>query len=153
MDHLSSKTIKELKEYAAENNINLQGARTKTKILSILLGNDEEAAAPVKEQTVIRSAEADNKPKRKPTSGSATNKDGVVISRKAEKTVKKTIATPKKPKQIALYSAKNLRWNGVGTLVKGYNVVNEEEAAKWKTLKAVREATPDEVATYYGKKK
>jgi len=152
MQNLSSKTIKELKEYASENNIDLQGARTKAKILSVLLGNDE-TSEPVKEQTVIRSVEADPQPRREPKSGSGTNDNGVVVSRRAERPVKKTTETPKKPKQIALYSAKNLRWNGVGTLVKGYNVVNEEEAAKWKTLKAVREATPDEVATYYGKKK
>ena len=153
MDHLSSKTIKELKDYAAENNISLEGARTKAKILSILLGDTQENSEPVKEQTVIRSVEANTKPKRKPTSSSSTNQDGVVISRKAERPVKKTTETLQKPKQIALYSAKNLRWNGLGTLVKGYNIVNEEDAERWTTLKAVREATPEEVATYYGKNK
>jgi hypothetical protein len=153
MEHLSSKTIKQLKEYATENNIDLQGARTKTKILSILLGDEKEVSAPVKEQTVIRSVEADAKPKRVPKSGSDTNEDGIIISRRAERPVKKTTETPKKPKQVAIHSAKNLRWSGLGTLVKGYNIVNEEDAKRWTTLKAVRKATPEEVATYYGKNK
>jgi hypothetical protein len=153
MEYLSSKTVKELKEYAKEKNISLQGATTKAKILSILL-DDGSAQEPVKEQTVIRSETAEPKQKRVPTSSSASNENGVIISRKAEKSVKKTtetMETPKKVKQVALYSVKNLRWSGLGTLQKGYNIVDEEEAKKWTTLKAVREATPEEVATYYGK--
>jgi hypothetical protein len=153
MENLSSKTVKQLKEYAEENNINLQGAKTKAKILSILL-DENVAQEPVKEQTVIRSETAEPKQKRVPLSSSGSNEHGVIISRKAEKSTSQStekIDLPVKIKQIALYSVKNLRWAGLGTLQKGYNIVNEEEAKKWTTLKAVREATPEEVATYYGK--
>jgi hypothetical protein len=51
----------------------------------------------------------------------------------------------------AVYSKRNLHWNGVGQLKIGYNIVSEEEAERWVTHKAVRSATPEEVAHYYGK--
>lgn len=53
--------------------------------------------------------------------------------------------------KIALYSERNLHWNGVGALEKGYNIVTKEASVKWLTHKAVREASPKEVAKHYGK--
>ena len=53
--------------------------------------------------------------------------------------------------QIAVHSAKNLHWQGVGKLKPGYNILSKEAAEKWLTNKHVREATAEEVATYYGK--
>ena len=149
MEHLSSKTVKELKEYAAENGIDLGKARTKTQILSTLLGGESNLSAPVEEQTVIK---ADEPVKRTPTSSSASNDSGVVVSRSAEKPVKKTTETLKEEaEKVALFSEKNLHWLGVGNIKKGYNVVKEEAAKLWLQRKGVREATPEEVATYYGK--
>jgi len=55
--------------------------------------------------------------------------------------------------KIAVYSEKNLHWNGVGELEKGYNILSKEDSEKWLTNKSVRLATPDEVATFYRKKK
>lgn len=52
---------------------------------------------------------------------------------------------------VAVFSAKFLFWNGLGDLKKGYNIVTKEESEKWITHKAVRIATPSEVASYYGK--
>ena len=43
-----------------------------------------------------------------------------------------------------------MRWQGFGTITKGYNIVSEEAAEKWLTRKGIREATAQEVATYYG---
>jgi len=55
--------------------------------------------------------------------------------------------------KIALYSEKNLHWNGVGELEKGYNILSKEDSEKWLTRRDVRIATPDEVAKFYRKKK
>jgi len=55
--------------------------------------------------------------------------------------------------KVALYSEKNLHWNGVGSLERGYNIVSKEDSEKWLFRKDVRIATPDEVAKFYGKKK
>lgn len=52
---------------------------------------------------------------------------------------------------VAIFSTKPLFWNGLGELKKGYNIVTKEESEKWTTHKAVRTATPSEVASYYGK--
>lgn len=51
--------------------------------------------------------------------------------------------------KIALYSSKNLFKYGVGELVIGYNIVLKEDAKFWLTNKAVRQATPEEVAKAY----
>jgi hypothetical protein len=52
---------------------------------------------------------------------------------------------------VAVYSTKNLYKDGVGRLSTGYNIVSEKSADFWTTLKAVRLATPQEVARAYGK--
>jgi len=52
--------------------------------------------------------------------------------------------------KVAVYSDRNINWNGVGQIQKGYNIVTKEASEKWLTRKAVREATPTEVAKHYG---
>jgi hypothetical protein len=149
MDNLSSKTVKQLKEYAVEKNIDLGKAKTKTQILSVLLGGESKLSAPVEEQTVIK---ADEPTKRTPASSSGSNEDGTVISRSAERSVKKTTKTQKEEdKKVALFSERNMHWLGVGNIKKGYNIVKEEAAKLWLKRNGIREATPEEVATYYGK--
>jgi hypothetical protein len=150
MDNLSSKTVKELKEYAIEQDIDLGKAKTKTQILSILLGGESNISAePFEEQTVIK---ADEPIKRVPASSSGSNDNGVVVSRAAGRSVKKTTETTKEEVlKVALFSEKNLHWLGVGNVRPGYNIVTEEAAKLWLTRRGVREATPEEVATYYGK--
>jgi hypothetical protein len=66
--------------------------------------------------------------------------------------IKEEKKKPKSDKTTAIYTTRNLFWSGVGELNIGYNIVNEEDAQKWLTHKAVRIATPDEVAKHYGKK-
>lgn len=70
------------------------------------------------------------------------------VPRKDEETVQK-IENPKE--KIAIHSDRNIHWNGVGALEKGYNIVTKEASVKWLTHKSVREATPAEVAKHYGK--
>lgn len=53
--------------------------------------------------------------------------------------------------KVAVYSSRNLNWNGVGELTIGYNIVTREQAEQWVTHKSVREATPEEVKRAYGK--
>lgn len=51
----------------------------------------------------------------------------------------------------AVYSTRNLYWNGIGSLNVGYNIVSEENAEKWITHKSVRKASAEEVAREYVK--
>jgi hypothetical protein len=55
------------------------------------------------------------------------------------------------PEKVALYSTRNIHWNGLGALTVGYNIVSKEASEKMVTHKSVRIASPEEVASYYGK--
>jgi hypothetical protein len=56
-----------------------------------------------------------------------------------------------KTDKVALYSTRNIHWNGLGNLSVGYNIVSKEASKKMITHKCVRIASPEEVASYYGK--
>jgi hypothetical protein len=95
--------------------------------------------------------------KRIPKSNTRANNDGVVSSFAADialqkfvvEEVKETVSIPED--KIALWSERNIRWEEVGSISTGYNIVTKEVADKWLTLRGIRVATPEEVATYYGK--
>lgn len=148
----SDMTAAELKAYAAENNIDLGDAKTKTKILGVLTGvTTEISLAEEPAKNVITGPNKVN-PSGKPSTGVHNNEDGIFMSAAADRPVKKTTEIPKvEVEKIAIYSPKNIRWQGVGQVSVGYNVVTKEAAAKWLTRSGVREATPEEVATFYGK--
>jgi hypothetical protein len=56
------------------------------------------------------------------------------------------------PKEkIAVYSQKNLHMDNLKPLSVGYNIISKESSEKWLTHKAVRIASPEEVASHYGK--
>ena len=60
-------------------------------------------------------------------------------------------AAPKKSnKTVAIHSTKNVSWNGVGKVYRGYNIVTPEQSEKWLTRNHVRLATPEEVAKEFG---
>lgn len=52
--------------------------------------------------------------------------------------------------KVAIYSTKNVRWEEVGSLSRGYNIVTKEQADKWLTRSHVRTATPEEVKKVLG---
>ncbi len=94
---------------------------------------------------------------RNPVSNLSAKDDGAIKSRAADNALKtgakKQEEKPveKKEDKVAIWSNKNVRWTGTGTLVKGYNIVTKEAAEKWLKREGIRKATPEEVATYYGK--
>ena len=102
------------------------------------------------DENVISSGSANRKGGKK-KSALVTNESGALVSGKAEKLNKKETVTAKKSEGVAIYSTKNVSWQGVGNISKGYNIVSEEEAARWQTRGHVRLATPEEVAAAYGK--
>lgn len=70
------------------------------------------------------------------------------------KVARKPKAAPAKPEvkveKVAVYSSKNVTWNEVGKVYKGYNLVTPEQAEKWLTRSHIRSATPEEVAKEFG---
>jgi len=55
--------------------------------------------------------------------------------------------------KVAIFSSRNLFWNGVGELSHGYTILPKEVSEKWLSHRAVRLATPQEVAKHYKVKK
>jgi hypothetical protein len=79
--------------------------------------------------------------------------DGVIGTGKVSK--KKAAPAPKVAEEesgekVALFVSRNIHWQGIGKLQKGYAIVSKEAAEKWVELPAVRLATPEEIKTYLG---
>lgn len=151
LEALEALSAAQLKEYVAENNIDVGGAKTKAGILAALTGGTAEIAESETADNVIAAPEA---PKRVPVSNVSTDENGIMSSGAADRAFqKKPTAVEEKevPEKVAVFSSKNMRWQGVGEVSNGYNIVTKEAAEKWLTRNGVREATPKEVATYYGK--
>lgn len=53
--------------------------------------------------------------------------------------------------KVAIYSQKNLHMDNLKPISVGYNIVTKEASEKWLSHKAVRTASPEEMASYYGK--
>lgn len=98
-------------------------------------------------------------PAKKKTSRSSNmqkNPENVLGSKAADRAFAKIIIEEKEEskkitEKIALWSNKNIRWSDVGAVNKGYNIVTEEASEKWLSRDGIRKATPEEVATYFGK--
>lgn len=52
--------------------------------------------------------------------------------------------------KVAVYSSRNVSWQGVGKVLKGYNIMTKDKAEQWLTRDHTRIATPEEVAKEYG---
>jgi hypothetical protein len=114
----------------------------------------EQETAPVNDdgQKVIAGPKKTRAPR---TSNMHPKEDNTLGSRAADAALNRKVDTtkpePEVDEKVALWSDKNIRWTGVGTLSKGYNIVTKEAAVQWLDRAGIREATPDEVATYYGR--
>lgn len=51
--------------------------------------------------------------------------------------------------KVAVFSTRNVYWDGVGKINRGYNIMTQNKADKWLTRDHVRLATPEEVAKEY----
>lgn len=70
---------------------------------------------------------------------------------KVETTEKPAKAEKKISKDtVAVYSSKNISWQEVGKVSKGYNIVSKEMSKQWLKRKEIRIATPEEVAKEFG---
>lgn len=79
-----------------------------------------------------------------------TNNDAIGSS-SADKSPKVKATEPEKQvEKIAIYSTKNVLWQNVGEIKKGFNFMSKETADVWLTRNHVRLATPEEVAEEYG---
>jgi len=75
----------------------------------------------------------------------------VILSFVPKESSKLVVGKQEPEEKVAVYSNRNLTWNGVGELTKGYNIVTKKDSEKWLTNKSVRSASPEEVKRAYGK--
>lgn len=146
MSNFSTMTVAELKSYANDNNLDLGDAKRKSEIIAKLNGMNAKI-----EQVFVGSDKIVTE-KRVPKSATKANENNVTTVSTADTFANKVFdPTPKvDDSKIAIYSEKNMHWNGIGAVSKGYNIVTEEAAAKWLTRKGIRKATPQELASHYG---
>jgi hypothetical protein len=117
--------------------------------LKIKAGKVTESSSSI-DDSVISSKTADSKAPKKPALTLVA--DGVIGSGKADLSKKEKPASAKKEEdKVALFSTKNVFWDGYGHLNRGYNIVSKTKAEVWLTRSHVRLATPEEVANAFGK--
>lgn len=141
MKKLSARTLGELKLIAESQGISTEGLKR------------VEIAAAIEESGGQVITSMNTKPSGTPSSAT-TNDSGILISPQPEK-IKAQRGNDPEPSpveadKVALYATRNLSWPGVGKVSKGYNFVTKEVADKWLQHKAVRQASPEEVASYFG---
>jgi hypothetical protein len=108
-------------------------------------------AIPATDSDNVIGSPATKKAGGKKKSGTKTIKENVLASAKVEKLATEEVPQRKTIEKVALYSTRNVYWDGIGEIKKGYNIVRKDRAEKWLTRDHVREATPEEVAKGFGK--
>ena len=109
----------------------------------------ETPAEPVVEAPVAE-AVVEAPAKEEPAQSLGFTKTGAIGSMAADgakSTVKPEVDLSEK---VALHSTKSVRWEEVGAITKGYNIVTKAQADKWLTRSHVRVASPEEVQKAFG---
>jgi hypothetical protein len=101
--------------------------------------------APVVEEPVVEEPVVEE-----PVQSLGFTETGAIGSMAADRPSKKIKPDVDLSEQLALHSTKSVRWEGVGSLSKGYNIVTKAQAEKWLTRGHVRIATPEEVKKAFG---
>lgn len=138
--NLSTRSVAELKLIAREKGLDVEGLK-KTQIVEALEAEGADA-------NVITSTSTN--PSGTSSASAVSNDNGVLISPQPERVKTTPKHTNPNEGKVAIFSERNLSWSGVGKIDKGYNFVTKEVAEKWLAHRAVREATPEEVASHFG---
>ena len=107
---------------------------------------------PVTEGDNVISSPATNKPGGKKKSKLGNIDSGAIgVTATPKDDPKPVKVAADKPETVAIFSTRNVTWNGVGKVYRGYNIVPVIEADKWLTRDHVRLATPEEIAEEFGR--
>ena len=101
---------------------------------------------------ITSGSQRSGKPKEE-VAGLVSITNGVIGTGSVKPKPKADVKVNPKPEveKVAVYSTKNVTWNGVGKVYRGYNIVTKEVADQWLTRSHIRIATPAEVAQEFGK--
>ena len=101
-------------------------------------------------EVAVETAVVEAPPAEEPVQSLGFTKTGAIGSMAADgasKTIKSDVDLSEK---VAIHSTKSVRWEEVGSISKGYNIVTKAQADKWLTRSHVRIATPEEVKKAFG---
>lgn len=122
-------------------------------ILESVVETPEEVVVEEKEETLVdplANIVASEEPTKKPRSkASVTNVEGAIGSATAAPVAKASAVNDKEI--VAIFSEKNARVSGLGSIYRGYNLFAKKLSDKWLTYSFTRLATPEEVARVYNK--
>ena len=110
----------------------------------------EPVAEPVVEAPVVEAPVVEAPAAEEPVQALGFTETGAIGSMAADGP--KTVITQSVDlsEKVALHSTKSIRWEEVGALSKGYNIVTKAQADKWLSRGHVRIATPEEVQKAFG---
>jgi hypothetical protein len=111
---------------------------------------EESVVEPVVEEPVVEAPVVEEPVVEEPVQSLGFTETGAIGSMAADRPSKKIKPDVDLSEQLALHSTKSVRWEGVGSLSKGYNIVTKAQAEKWLTRGHVRIATPEEVKKAFG---
>jgi hypothetical protein len=89
---------------------------------------------------------ASSKPKPNKAPSSNVSDSGTFVSPGADRISDKEKKSELSEDKVALKSTKNVHWEGVGRVYKGYNIVSKENAKHWLMRNHITLATPEEIA-------
>jgi hypothetical protein len=101
--------------------------------------------APVVETTVVEAPAAEA-----PVQSLGFTETGAIGSMAADGPSKSIRPEADLSEKVAIHSTKSVRWEEVGSISKGYNIVTQAQADKWLTRSHVRIASPEEVQKAFG---
>jgi hypothetical protein len=111
----------------------------------------EPVAEPVVEAPVVEAPVVEAPAAEEPVQSLGFTKTGAIGSMAADGPKKEPkAASVDISEKVALHSTKSVRWEEVGAISRGYNIVTKAQADKWLTRKHVRIATPEEVKKAFG---
>jgi hypothetical protein len=124
---------------------------TKKKSTATTAGNETTPSNVIDSKSATRGTKATTKT----VAAVAPVADGVIGSATTVVEVKEKPAPKAQEVQVekvAIYSSKNVHWDGVGHVKRGYNILPKSIAEKWLTTRSshTRLATPEEVAKEFG---
>lgn len=145
-DSENNLNVNEANNEASSSTSNVESAPAESVIVESLPVKSEET----KTENVIGSGTTSPKPTEKAAITPVAN--GVIGSGKsaAPKKVTPKVTATNNAQKAALFSNRNVVWQGVGKIVKGYNFVDALTVEKWLTLEGVRKVNPQEVKEVLG---
>jgi len=110
----------------------------------------EPVAEPVVEAPVVEAPVVEAPAAEEPVQSLGFTKTGAIGSMAADGPSKAVKPEADLVEKVAIHSTKSVRWEEVGAISKGYNIVTKAQADKWLSRSHVRIATPEEVKKAFG---